>query len=224
MKTALITGGSGDIGKAIVSEYTQQGYQVFSPPRGELDLRSASSIESFCKAYTGPLDVLVHCAGHNQPVAYTQLSEAEFETTFDVNARAFYRLTSGLSRYFIQSGERRIIGISSLYGTFSRSGRFAYATSKHALNGMIQTLALDWGKYGVLVNGVAPGFVDTAMTRKNNTDETISGFESRIPVGRLAKPEDIASVVFFLGSEKNRYINGQVITVDGGYSVGGFQA
>jgi 3-oxoacyl-[acyl-carrier protein] reductase len=116
-----------------------------------------------------------------------------------------------------------IVAISSLYGAFSRSKRSAYSASKHALNGLVKAMSIELAPDNVLVNTLSPGFVDTKLTRKNNTADMIHEFKEKIPLGRLASVEDISAVAFFLCSEKNTYITGQDIVVDGGYSVGGFQ-
>ena len=117
----------------------------------------------------------------------------------------------------------KILGISSLYGNISREGRAAYAMSKHALNGLISTLALELGPSGILCNTLSPGFVKTKMTLKNNTPETLAALERKIPLGRFASVQDIARIAYFLCSEENTYISGQDIIVDGGFMAGGFQ-
>jgi 3-oxoacyl-[acyl-carrier protein] reductase len=122
-----------------------------------------------------------------------------------------------------ERGFGRIVALNSLYGMVSRRRRLPYAISKHALTGAIQTLALEVASYGVLVNEVSPGFIRTAMTEKNNSPERIKELESAIPLGRMGTGKDIAEVVDFLCSEKNTYITGQNIVVDGGYMAGGWQ-
>jgi 3-oxoacyl-[acyl-carrier protein] reductase len=95
--------------------------------------------------------------------------------------------------------------------------------SKHALTGLIQTMALEFAAYDVKVNALSPGFVETAMTRKNNTEEIIDGFIKKIPLGKLAVTEDIANAAYYLCSPQNTYITGQNIIVDGGILAGGFE-
>lgn len=221
MPTLLLTGGNGEIGACIAEQFRQKGYQVITPSRQELDLSDAASIEAYIAGVTR-VDVLIHCAGMNEPKPIGVLSLADIETTLQINTLAFYQLVSGLLPGFRQQKHGAIIGISSIYGSFSRKQRLAYAASKHALNAMIKTMALELGGDNICVNGVAPGFVDTRMTHANNSPETIEGLCRRIPLGRLAKPEDIAKVCLFLAVD-NTYINGETITVDGGYSQGGFQ-
>lgn len=221
MPTLLLTGGSGEIGACIAEQFCQNGYQVIAPSRHVLDLSDAANIEAFI-ATVARVDAFIHCAGVNVPKPIGVLSLADIEKTLQINTLAFYQLVSGLLPGFRQQKHGAIIGVSSIYGAFSRKQRLAYAASKHALNAMIKTMALELGGDNICVNGVAPGFVDTRMTHANNSAETIEGLCRRIPLGRLAKPEDIAKVCLFLAVD-NTYINGEMITVDGGYSQGGFQ-
>ena len=222
MKTVLLTGATGGIGGAILEKFKQQQYAVVAPTRAELNLESQDSVQQFMTTLKTPIDIFVHCAGFNDPKQLDALTEADIQKTLQINTLSFYTISKALAAHFKQS-EGAILAVSSMYGHFSRKGRLAYSTSKHALNGMIKTLALELGPYNVRVNGVSPGFVDTVMTSKNNSAAVIEGIKKKIPLGRLATVEDIAEVVYFLCSPLNRYINGECIMVDGGYSVGGFQ-
>jgi 3-oxoacyl-[acyl-carrier protein] reductase len=123
----------------------------------------------------------------------------------------------------VKAGQGHILAVSSIYGSIARDRRSSYVMSKHALNGLIKTLAIELGRHNILVNAISPGFVDTAMTRSNNTVERIRQFENLIPLGRMAAPPEIARVAWFLCSRHNTYITGQDIVVDGGFMAGGFQ-
>ena len=125
--------------------------------------------------------------------------------------------------YWKTTGTGRVVVISSLYGFLSRYGRMPYVISKHGLIGFVKTLAIELGSIGATVNAVTPGYINTKMTSKNNTPETIEKIVKGIPVGRMGTPEEIADAVAFLASEQNTYINGHDLVVDGGYSIGGFQ-
>lgn len=222
MKRAFLTGGNGDIGSAIKAFFVKQGFEVIAPQRQELDLTKLSDIATVVQKQEH-FDVVIHCAGINFPKPFAEIDDEDFMKTMIVNAFSFYKLISELERGQKIKQNGCILAISSIYGLISRRKRFAYAASKHSLLGMVQTLALELGEKGIRTNALAPGFVDTRLTRQNNDPETIRHFEKKIPLGRLAKPEDIAKIAYFLCSEENQYINGQLIVADGGYTVGGFE-
>lgn len=224
MKTLFLTGATGEIGQAIALKFGAQGYEVLGPNRTEMDLASPEVMQPYLKKLKDPIDAFVHCAGISNPKLAKDLSLEEITQTFQVNTFSFYALTHHLIKQQLLNNHAAIIAISSIYGLMTRKGRLAYSATKHALNSMVKTLALELGEQQIRVNGVAPGFVDTKMTRRNNNAETLAAFKKFIPLNRLASVHDIANVVYFLSSDENTYINGQCIVVDGGYSIGGFQA
>ncbi len=223
MKNLLLTGATGGIGEAIRDLFQLHGYTVHAPTRQDMDLNDEGSIHQYLTKLPTDMDVFVHCAGINDPKRLHELTEADIQRTFQINTLSFYSICKFLSKNFIQKKSGYILGVSSIYGDYSRKGRLAYAASKHALNGMVKSLAIEMGEYNVKVNGIAPGFIDTKLTRKNNSAEVIEGFKRKIPLARLGTPQDIAEIIYFLCSPQNNYINGQCIIADGGYSVGGFQ-
>lgn len=216
-------GGHGDIGGAIVRKFVESGEQVSAPSRAELDLSKSESIQNFLAKNNIDFDVLIHSAGLNQPKPCEEISANELNYSFQVNTLSFFEILKGILPSLKIKKEGYILAISSIYGSFSRVNRLAYSTTKHALNGMIKTLALELGSFNIKVNSISPGFVDTKMTRKNNSPEIIQSLIQKTALRRLATVEDIAEVSYFLCSIKNQYIHGQDIVVDGGYSVGGFQ-
>lgn len=218
----FLTGASGDIGTAIKKKFKKEGYQIVAPNEKQLDLSNTNCVKRYLKQNKTKFDVIIHCAGYNNPNSVSKLAYAEIEKTFNINAGNFFQIVKHNIPYFKKNGGH-ILAISSLYGSVARDGRLPYTMSKHALNGMIKTLAIELGEYDVKSNTVSPGFVDTQLTRKNNNAKKIKQFESKIPLGKLAKSKDIAEVVFFLCSRNNNYINGQNIIVDGGFMAGGFQ-
>lgn len=117
----------------------------------------------------------------------------------------------------IHRGAGRIVAISSCYSQRSRAGRSLYSSTKAALDALIRTSSLEFAAHGVLVNGVAPGFVGTDLTYRNNDEASLAMIVDLIPLKRLAEPSEIAQVVRFLGSTGNTYITGQVVPVDGGF-------
>ena len=220
MTTALVLGGTGDIGTAIEHDLVQRGYQVTSVGSHNMDLGDKNSIDQFMLGKT--YDVLVHSAGLNMIGALEDRDIADVELAVDTNLMGFLRIVKQLIPYWKQQQQGRIVVVSSLYGFLARSGRMPYVVSKHALIGAVKTLAIELAPYGVLTNAVSPGYIDTKMTSKNNTPETIAKLVAGIPQARMGRPQDIASVVGFLVHD-NTYINGQDIVVDGGFSIGGFQ-
>jgi len=224
MKKVFLTGGNGDIGSSIKEIFIKNGFNVTAPTSKELNLENLDEIRKYFKDKDIDFDIIVHCAGFNNPKNIENLSVEDIEKTAKINYISFFELVKELSPAMKGKMTGKIVAISSLYGTITRSGRLAYTTSKHALNGCVKTLACELGKYNILVNSVSPGFVDTKMTRKNNSQEKIDLLCKKIPVKRLAKPEDIANTVYFLCSEQNTYITGQDIIVDGGFMAEGGQA
>lgn len=221
MKKVFITGGNGDIGSSIVKIFKNNGYEVISPSSKELDLRDSKLINEYFN-YNNDFDIFIHCAGINNPSLIEYLDFNNIKETMQVNTFSFYEILKKIIPYQKNNGGY-ILAISSLYGQISRAGRTAYTMSKHALIGLIKTASIELGQYNIKVNAISPGFVDTSLTRKNNDDEKIKIMQENIPLNRLANPIDIANAAYFLCSEKNTYITGQDITVDGGFICGGFQ-
>lgn len=218
----FLTGASGDIGKAIKLKLESVGYIICSPMRQELNLASIHSIDNYFKNNDKDFDVVIHCAGRNNPENIENVDFVNHLLTQDVNINSFYRVMQNIIPFLKKKKFGYVLGISSLYGSISRDKRSSYAMSKHSMNGFIQTLATELGSYNVLANSLSPGFVDTKMTRQNNNQDQIKILESKIPLGKLASPEDIAEVAYFLCSKNNKYISGQDIVVDGGFMAGGF--
>jgi 3-oxoacyl-[acyl-carrier protein] reductase len=223
MLRGLVLGGKGDIGSAIVKGLSADGVHVDAVGISDFDLSSLEQIEQFFSARKAKFDILVHCAGFNLPKLIEELSEQEIRYSLDVNLHGFLAVAQRCLPYWQQLGYGRVLVIGSLYSHFARSKRLPYVMAKHALDGAVKTMAIEWARYGVVVNALSPGYVDTRMTRSNNSPEVIANIQAGIPLGRLATPEDIADVAVFLCSKRNRYLSGQNIIVDGGYSAGGFQ-
>lgn len=220
---AFVTGGGGGIGNAIVARLSADGLEVTAPRQGELDLARREAIEAYFSAERGPFDVFVHCAGVNVPRPFEDLSAEDLDRTYAINTSSFVQVVGHVAPGMRARGSGRILAVSSIYGRVSRRKRLAYALSKHALVGAVQTLALELGGDGILVNALSPGFIDTVLTRRNNDAATLQSLARRTALGRLGTPEDVAEVAAFLCSPRNRYMTGADIVVDGGYSVGAFQ-
>ena len=220
---ALVLGGKGDIGSAIAKQLEADGLQVTAAGRLDFDLTNPDQIAAFFAAQSQGFDVLVNSGGLNTPKTFNKLSDSEIRQAMEVNLFGFLQVARYCLPHWQQSRQGKVLVISSLYGFLGRRGRLPYVMSKHSLNGAVKTLAIEWADYGVLVNALSPGYVGTKMTYANNDEKTIARFVSAIPLRRLGTPEDIAEVASFLCSPRNRYLTGQDIVVDGGFSVGGFQ-
>lgn len=220
MKKVLVTGGSRGIGKAIKEIYMQKGYEVIAPDRQELDLSCSDSVESYIKRHKKDgFCIIINNASCNLINCFESIREEDMNQMLQVNLISPIRLLRGFIPEMKNLAFGRIVNIGSIWGIISKPGRGVYSVTKHGLQGITNTLALEVAPYNILVNTVCPGQTMTELTYSNNSLEDIWKMEREIPVGRLAKPEEIANVVFFLGSENNTYITGQQIVVDGGLSV-----
>ena len=222
-KVLFITGSRGDIGKKIKEIFELNGYEIISPGSNDLDCSSKKSINLFFENFkVTKIDAFVHCAGINFPKEYNSITEDSFSRSININTMSFLYLTQELSSFFID-GESKIIAVSSIYGSISRIGRLEYSTSKHALIGMVKSLALELAVRKILVNSVSPGFIETSLTHKNNSPEVIADIKSKIPLNELGNTLSIAEFIYFLCSQKNTFMTGQDLIIDGGYLIGGFQ-
>ena len=214
---ALVTGGSRGIGAAIAEVLTDASWQVLAPTRSELDLSDSDSIEEFLVDSPKVFGLVLN-AGINEPAEIADIDDATWQRTLDTNTASAFRLVRALAPQMAETGGGRIVAVSSAYAGRARMGRAAYGASKAALEALVRSTAVEFASSGVLANAIAPGFVDTELTRVNNDASAISALLERVPVGRLAKPAEVASAVSFLLSPSNTYITGQTIAVDGGWS------
>ena len=202
MKVA-ITGSTGGIGKVICDLLESCNIDVI---KLKLDLSYDFDID------LSELDGLIHCAGVNYISEYQDVNFVNFEKLININSLSFLKLCQKLK---FNSGAN-IIAIGSLYATSVKPHRLMYSFSKHGLASMVKTLALEMSINKIKVNMISPGFVDTALTRKNNTKERIEQLDNLVPLG-LTSPEEIAKMCKYLIVE-NQAITGQNIVIDGGYN------
>ena len=216
----LITGGARGIGKSVAQEFSRENYEVITPTRESLDLSRNESIEDFfTHSKHKDFDVLINNAGINVPQKFSEIKESELKEIIKVNLEAPFLVTKHLINHMQKNKWGRIVNISSAYSFLAREGRSAYSSSKAGLDALTRSLAVEYSSDNILVNSVAPGFVDTELTRKNNSKSEIEKICSSIPMRRLASSDEIAKIVFFLSSEENTYITGQTIVADGGFSI-----
>lgn len=220
MKTVLITGASRGIGKSTAEKFLLSGYEVFKPTRAELDLSSALSVSAFLNKYQDvSFDTIINNAGINDINLLENVSDEELLNMLEINMVSPIKLLRGLISGMKKRNYGRIINIASIWAVVSKEGRSIYSATKNAMHGITNTLALELAPYNILVNTVCPGFTLTELTKKNNSEEQIKEISREIPMNRMAKPEEIANVIYFLGSEENTYITGQKICADGGFTV-----
>ncbi len=218
-RTALITGASRGIGKAIREAFEAGGIAVLAPSRTEMELTDARSIAAYLEGLADrQVDILVNNAGIAPLGGVAELTDEDIRSTLAINLEAPLKLMRFLVPRMADRGWGRVVNISTIWSEVSKSRRIIYGSSKAGLSTATRAIAVEVGKQGVLVNAVAPGYTDTGLTRKNNPPEVIAAIESTIPQGRLAQPEEIAELVLFLCSDRNTYITGQNICIDGGYT------
>lgn len=219
MRRVFITGGRRGIGKAIVNRFREAGYDVTAPTREELDLNNSESIANYLSEHAEEaFDVIINNAGCNDIHEIEEITDAEIETMINVNLIAPMKLIRGMVGSMKHRRYGRIVNIGSIWASVSKSGRCVYSATKNGVHGITNTLAVELAEYNILVNTVCPGFTMTELTKKNNTPEQIAEIVKDIPIGRMAMPEEMAEIVYFLSSEKNTYLTGQKIVVDGGFS------
>lgn len=219
MYNVLITGASRGIGKAIKERYVNSGYIVIAPTRKELDLISEKSLNKFIENNKDiKIDIIINNAGINEINFIENITDDEIDKMITVNLIAPMKLIRNFVPKMKMNRFGRIINIGSIWAVVSKEGRCVYSATKNGIHGVTNTLAVELAPYNILVNTVCPGFTLTELTKKNNTEEQIKNIVKDIPLGRMAEPEEIAEVVYFLGTEKNTYLTGQKITVDGGFT------
>ena len=236
---ALVTGASRGIGRAIALLLGSRGATVVGTAttaagaksvteallaagvKGagvELDVRSEAGVESvvadFEKTY-GPISVLVNNAGITQDNLAMRMKEAEWDAVIDTNLKSVFRMSKAVLRGMLKARSGRIINITSVVGSSGNAGQINYAAAKAGIAGLTRSLAREIGSRGVTVNCVAPGFIDTDMTRALS-EEQRAALLQQIPLGRLGSPEDVAAVVAFLASPQAGYITGATLHVNGG--------
>jgi 3-oxoacyl-[acyl-carrier protein] reductase len=216
-RRALVTGGSRGIGRAIVQALLQHGFEVLAPSRQEMDLLDAASIKNFLhQSKKGGIDVLVNNAGINVLNRLESIDSDSWNQMMRLNLTAPLELIQGVVEEMKAKRWGRIVNISSVFGLVTREKRAAYSTVKSGLNGLSRTCAVELGPFGILVNAVCPGYVETDLTRRNNGPEELIRIAETIPLHRLAQPEEIARFVAFLCSDENTYLTGQTLAIDGG--------
>ena len=235
-QVALVTGASRGIGRAIAQSLVQQGAKVIGTATSEsgaaaiseyladggkgvvLDVndaaRAVALIDEIQKEF-GAVTILVNNAGITQDQLAMRMKEEEWDSVISTNLTSVARLSRAVLRGMMKAKHGRIINITSVVGSAGNAGQMNYAAAKAGVAGMSRALAREIGSRNITVNCVAPGFIDTDMT-KTLSEQQIAALLQQIPLGRLGLPEDIASAVSFLASPQASYITGTTVHVNGG--------
>ena len=228
MRKALVTGGTRGIGLSCVEILTNRGFDVYYTGRSKpidsfggflkADFSTREGISDFCSKISEiKIDVLVNNAGVNNPKPLSEIDFPDIDWAFNINVIAPLNITKTVVPHMIDNNWGRVINIGSILGEISREFRSIYSITKSGLVGMTRAHSAEFAKFGVLVNCVAPGYLDTDLTRKNLGPLGMQEISKQIPVGHLGSPRDIAEIVSYLASESSSFTTGQVFTVDGGF-------
>lgn len=218
-RTVLITGGARGIGAAIVTRLRASGHEVLAPTRAELDLSLPESVDRFLARHRAvAIDILINNAGINLLRPIADIDDATWEAMLQVNVTSALRLTREIAPAMASRGWGRILNLASIFAVVTRERRGAYSMTKAALAALTRSTAVEYGPGGVLANALAPGYVDTELTRRNNPPDVIAAIEAGIPLRRMAQASELADVAAFLVSDANSYLTGQTIVVDGGFT------
>ena len=241
-KVSIITGGASGIGKATVLKFAQEGAIVavcdlnqeaidatvneVKAAGGEavgyiVNVTNKSQINDMVadvKARFGRIDVLVNNAGIVQDAQLTKMTDEQFDLVIDINLRGVYNCAKAVVDTMVAQGGGVILNASSVVGVYGNFGQTNYAATKFGVIGFVKTWAKELGKKGIRANAVCPGFVATPIL-KAMPEKVIQAMEDRVPMKRMAQPEEIANLYAFLASDEASYINGAAIEITGGLTL-----
>jgi len=231
-RVVLVTGGSRGIGLATAKRFAELGDKVAvtynsTPPSGDFvavqcDVTKQADVDRAfdeIEAQLGPVEVLVSNAGVTKDGLLLRMKENDFAEVIDANLTGAFRVCKRATQSMLRARKGRMNLVSSVVGFLGQAGQANYAASKAGLVGFARSLARELGSRSITVNVVAPGPVDTDMTRALG-DEKLAAFAALVPLGRIATVDEIAGVITFLASPEAAYITGAVIPVDGGLGMG----
>ena len=245
-KVVVVTGGSRGIGYAIAQGLAAYGTKIIIANRGEAEGQAAAEAVNdsggTAKAIVtdvssrmsvlqliqktldefGRIDVLVNNAGTGIRKPAIDYSEEEIDLILDINFKGLYFCSQEAAKIMIGQGRGKIINLSSMGAFYALVDRAPYCGSKGGVSQLTRVFALEWARYGIQVNAIAPGIIETPLTAPyiENNPEKVQNSLRKLPAGRLGKPEDVVGTVLFLASSASDYITGQIIAIDGGYTLG----
>ena len=238
-QVALVTGASRGIGRAVALELARRGATVIGTATGEagaqaigqafadaglqgrgevLDVTDAARCEALVEALqkaSGPPSILVNNAGITRDNLGMRMKDDDWQAVIDTNLSAVFRMSRLVTRAMMKARYGRIVNITSVVGSMGNAGQANYAAAKAGVAGMTRALARELGSRNITINCVAPGFIDTDMTRSLDAQQT-AALMAQIPAGRFGQPEDIADAVAFLAAPQAGYITGATLHVNGG--------
>ncbi|MBP1709028.1 MAG: fabG [Deltaproteobacteria bacterium] len=238
-KVAIITGGAQGIGRAIGLLLAHNGAQIVIADINEkqaektaqeiallgrkalavkVDVSNFSEAENLGKTVFdafGRIDILVNNAGITRDGLFLRMKEEEWDAVITINLKSVFNCSKAVIHYMGKQRKGKIISVASVVGQIGNIGQANYGASKAGIIGFTKTLAREFASRGIMVNAVAPGFIETDMTH-TLPEKVRQGFISIIPLGRMGTPEEIAEAVLFLATDASNYITGQVINVNGG--------
>jgi NAD(P)-dependent dehydrogenase (short-subunit alcohol dehydrogenase family) len=241
-RRALVTGASRGIGRAITLAFAERGARVLAVARSEGDLRETASLApegavevhvadmrdqaaiensvDVAVSQLGGIDILVNNAADDHDSAIEETDLSVWQRVLELNLQSCWLLSRAASPHLRADGGGKVINVASMLGVVAVRNDSAYIAAKHGLVGLTRALALEWARRDVQVNALAPGFVETAMMAENLDNENVTKWIKRnTPQGRWAQPEEMTGPVVFLASRASDFMTGQVLVVDGGWTV-----
>ncbi|WP_227982076.1 3-oxoacyl-ACP reductase FabG1 [Nocardia spumae] len=232
-RSVLVTGGNRGIGLAVARRLAADGHKVAVTHRGsgapegllgvKCDVTDADSIDaafSEIEAKQGPVEVLVANAGIVDNTLLMRMSEEQFTRVIDANLTGAWRCAKRANRAMLRARFGRIIFLGSVVGQMGIPGQVNYAAAKAGLVGMARAITREIGSRNITANVVAPGFIDTDMTREEMSEDMREMALKAIPAGRIGQPEEVAAAISFLASDDAAYISGAIVPIDGGMGMG----
>ncbi len=241
-RIAIITGAADGIGKAAAIKFASEGATVLiwdmNEEKGKAtaeEIVNGKGKAEFFKVNTakfdeveqaaknamdkyGQIDILINNAGITRDASLKKMTSEQWQQVIDVNLTGVFNCAKLVSQYMVEKNYGRIINTSSVVALYGNFGQTNYVATKSGLIGMTKTMARELGRKNITVNAVAPGFILTDMVRKM-PENILKSMEEKVPLGRLGIPDEIASAYLFLASDEASYVNGSVLSVDGGMTI-----